>query len=99
MSEEREDGEPVFMIAPAGMLQLTGPRSTPNSRAINALINEAFAARELLKMTPQGDGTINVSVNEDPKWLERYGECRESSDDALHKSGKSPEVGKWADAD
>jgi hypothetical protein len=99
MGDKRKKGEAVFFISPAGMLLLTESVRNPNNRALNCIINEAFAAREMLKMTPQGNGVIGVSMNTDPKWLERYGESREATDEALRKAGKSPEMGKWVDAD
>ena len=86
----------VFFLAPAGYVQaLTDFGSREGSeRLYNFLINEAIAARDLLRVIEK-DGEVQIAPRGDEYELERYVKCREDTDKAFVDMGISPERCRW----
>ncbi len=88
----------IFVITPAGMLVAHGFNKPDAKDAIrrltNCLINEAAAARDVLVVTPSsgGGGEISIRSDCDPLHVQRYGECREDTEDAARNAGFSIET-------
>lgn len=89
------DGEGVrYYVSPAGKLALM--RLTPRQREkiMNCLVNEAIAARELLKMTPDGDGgnVLSPKDNITEEMATLYGQAVLNTNDAFRGTGHSYEM-------
>lgn len=85
--------EAVFVISPAGMLAgATAARTPASSLLVNAMINEAMAARDLLRVD-KAAGAIQAVGR--PEELLRYVECRERTERAMRACGLNIEQARW----
>lgn len=91
MSDRCRDA--VFVISPAGAIsRVTEQRSHASSVLVNTMINEAMAARDLLRVDSAGQ-TIQATGH--PEELLRYVECREKTERAMRTCGLSIEQARW----
>lgn len=92
-SKSPNDGE-IYVIAPALRLQLMKLSPRQREKIVNCLINEAIAARELIRLTPDGTGSIGLSVKTEVSddIAAIYGEAVLNTNDAFQGTGNSYEM-------
>lgn len=88
-----EDGG-IYVISPAARLRLMNLTAKQREKILNCLVNEAIAARELIRMTPDGTGGIGLSVNTNvnDEIAAIYGEAVLDTNDAFQGTGNSHEM-------
>ena len=93
MTGTQFDDDTVIVLTPAGLLRdLTTRQTSASLTLVNTMINEAMAARDLLRYD-SAERTLEPTGR--PNELERYVQCRQRTEQALRKCGVSIEVARW----
>lgn len=94
-STSSHDSEGVrYYISPAGKLALMKLTPRQREKIMSCLVNEAIAARELIKLTPDGEGGIALSPRDNitEEIATMYGQAVLDTNDAFSGTGHSYET-------
>ena len=96
--DNSQENEIQYELTSAGWLYALPLPPEVKTRIVNSLVNEAMAARNLLQLTPSGDGRVMIGYPEDVgtagfgKDVNKYGHCVETTNEAFSGTGFSIEM-------
>jgi len=93
MNMTQHGDDALIVLTPAGLLRdLTTRQTVASLTLVNTMINEAMAARDLLRYDST-ERTLEPTGH--PRELERYVRCREHTERALRECGVHIGVTRW----